>query len=587
MRKFLNILVTSFLMATKAWSVTDLDDRMDQLTEDLIRIASPNAGIGDSAQKLTSDFAGLDHEEVVAAMLPLLEHERKGVAELASHIILSCGDGVKVEHLSQLMEGYKNGGCWLPSTIGVIGTDEAIEFLAKEFRARPERGQIDQALVKLANRAVPFLLAEFDDASPHSENVFFEELRRVLRSMNGSPVNAVPHLIKVAESGEIEIARRKQAVLTIGHVGEASVPYFPRLRVLAQQHPKEFETVVIQSIIASGTRESAVLLADQVDAGAGYQAMSKIIDLRSAGKGIGPRAIKWLEMADLESRVFAVRLLGAIGYTESRTQLEELLLSTRDWRIAYAATKSLADIRAKESIPALEVAAKEYWLPVVRVAAENALRILRLPDESLNQSIRPREGFIDYLFISDEMVEASDQGLKVLSPKQQVIGKKMEMLVFRRQFPAFAQKLTEIWVDGQTKPPLDRGLVRVVPLGAGMLLGATNGDWAGGLFHVTREGEYKNLLTANIHGIERWQGRCFAAAGLNTTTLTRGVLYEVVQEARGLRLEPWFVLPGSPKQMWISRGGSLVVECEGGTIDFKSMVEFDYYTSGQNGSMNK
>jgi len=130
-------------------------------------------------------------------------HENKGIPYLASYVILECKDGLRPEHLDQLKKGFHNGGGWLPMAIGELGTDAAAEFLANEFRANPEiHGQVDAALIRMGERAVPFLLKEFDDADPEREQRHFEGLRHVFKGdmyegMKDKAEIAIPRLMKV------------------------------------------------------------------------------------------------------------------------------------------------------------------------------------------------------------------------------------------------------------------------------------------------------------------------------------------------------------------------------------------------------
>ena len=150
---------------------------LDSLKSELIEVARPQSGIGEDGQELTKKMVKLDHEKVVEALLPLLKHKKKGVPYLASYIISDCRNGLKAENLDQLKEGYKNGGSWLPHAIGSLGTDAAIEFLIKEFRGNPKiHGQVDSALMKMDKAVIPFILKEFDNADPKSEQQFFEGL---------------------------------------------------------------------------------------------------------------------------------------------------------------------------------------------------------------------------------------------------------------------------------------------------------------------------------------------------------------------------------------------------------------------------
>ncbi|MEO0797509.1 MAG: hypothetical protein AAFX93_20355 [Verrucomicrobiota bacterium] len=145
MRRFLPALsiVLLTLCAIQAQAKEKTGVLLAKLTDELIEAARPESGVGKTGQQVAKKLEELDHVKVVEAMIPLLKHEKKGVPYLASYVILDCKDGLRPEHLEQLKEGYRNGGGWLPNAIGSLGTDEAAEFLAKEFRANPQtHGQV-------------------------------------------------------------------------------------------------------------------------------------------------------------------------------------------------------------------------------------------------------------------------------------------------------------------------------------------------------------------------------------------------------------------------------------------------------------
>lgn len=588
MRRFLSAIrfVPLILCAIQAHAEDKADRLLANLTAEVIEAARPESGVGKAGQEVAKKLAELHHEDVVQAMLPLLKHEKKGVPYLASYVILDCEDGLRPEHLNQLKEGYRNGGGWLPSAIGSLGTDAAAEFLAKEFRANPEiHGQVDWALISMGERAIPFLLKEFDDADPEREQGYFEGLRHLFKGdhvyegMKDKAKIAIPHLMKVAESEDVDLRRRQEAIKTIGCVGKAATHFFPRLRALAQKEPDKFAEAVTQAIVSSETSSTAEVLADKVDAGADHYTVREIALLGTEAKGVGPRVLRWLNNPNWETRVMAARTLGAIGYKDARMPLQELLSSKADWRLAYVATKSLADMRAAESIPALEEASREHWFPIVRHAAKDALRSLQHGDELEGHGATAAGDLVDYVFIDRDELSIEEDELKGLKPRKPGAERRTSFAAFQQRQPALAKKFIEFRNTNGERMLEGFGSIIEFPIDDGLLIGAAAGEWVGGLHYAPKEGEHRRLLHENISGIEKWKGRIFVASGTYHMGMNEGIIHEVAFKDGKVALVPWFVLPGLPTSMWVTEDEKLIVACVGGTLAFSGEGEFRYYGS--------
>jgi hypothetical protein len=232
MRLFLQLLLFGLISesALDAGQQTK-GEEIAALTQQLVQAATPEPGVGKEIQELAKEFSSFDPARVVEVLLPLLKHDKKGVADKASYVICAAWDSLRPAHLAQLKDGFRNGGVWLPNAIASLGTDEAAEFLAKEFRADPEiHGQLHSALLSMGEKAVPFLLKEFDDADPKLEPRYYEGLRHLFKGdhvyagLKEKAKIAIPHLLKIAESKDADLRRRQEAIMTLGCVGKAAAP---------------------------------------------------------------------------------------------------------------------------------------------------------------------------------------------------------------------------------------------------------------------------------------------------------------------------------------------------------------------------
>lgn len=588
MRRLLQLLLFGLIFESSldAGQQKKDDAEIAALTKQLVEAATADSGVDQAIQDISSKFSGFDHEKVIDALIPLLKHDKDGVADKASYVILDYTDGLRPVHLAQLKEGFRNGGGWLPTAIASLGTDEAAEFLAKEFRADPEiHGQMDWALIRMGEKAVPFLLKEFDDADPEREQRYFEGLRHIFKGdnfydgMKEKAKSAIPHLMKIAESKDVDLRLRQEAIKTVGCVGKAAASIFPRLRTLAEEEPDKFDEAVTQAIIASETSAAAEIFANKVEAGADHYMVREIALLGTEAIGVGPRVLRWLNHPSWEMRVMATRTLGAIGYKDAVTELEKLLSSKDDWRLPYAAAKSLAELRAVESTPALEELSREHWFPIVRDAAKEALRCLQHGGAIEGHGATKAGDLVDYDFIDRNKLSIKAGDLRDLKPRTRGAGRQTSFEDFKDREPNLAKKLDEIRNKNGEGMLGGIGSIIEFPIDGGMLLGRTAGEWVGGLYHVSEKGEHRLLLQKNITGIEKWNGSIFVASGINHMGLNKGIIHRIVEKDGKVAVLPWFVLPGMPTSMWVTEDEKLIVACMGGTLAFSDEGEFHYYGS--------
>ncbi len=349
--------------------------------------------------------------------------------------------------------------------------------------------------------------------------------------------------------------------------------------MLAQEEPEKFNEAVTQAIVLSETSLTAEVLADKVEAGADHYTVREIALLGTKAKGVGPRVLRWLENPNWEMRVLSARTLGAIGHKDAVKTLEGLLSSKADWRLAYVATKSLADLRAIESIPALEEVSKKHWFPVVRGAAKAALRSLQQGEVLEGNGAATAGDLVDYVFVDREKLSVEDGDLKDLKPRKRSAGRQTSFDTFKNQKPALAKKFIEVRNTNGEGILEGLGHITEFPIDGGVLLGASAGEWVGGLHFAPENGEYQRLLHENITGIQNWKGHVFVASGSYHMGMNEGIIHRVVVKEGRAAIHPWFVLPGMPTSMWVTEDEKLIVSCIGGTLVFSDEDEFRYYGS--------
>jgi hypothetical protein len=101
----------------------------------------------------------------------------------------------------------------------------------------------------------------------------------------------------------------------------------------------------------------------------------------------------------------------------------------------------------------------------------------------------------------------------------------------------------------------------------GWLLGGDRGEWGGELVLLDETGRSRRLVDDNIGGLAPLGARVVAIGGLAHLSSNRGLVYEVIRDAKGnWSAHPWRVLPGAPWGSALESDGSLLIDTNGGTV---------------------
>jgi hypothetical protein len=218
--------------------------------------------------------------------------------------------------------------------------------------------------------------------------------------------------------------------------------------------------------------------------------------------------MKFLGSPNAEELAAAVTALGYIGYDTAIPQIEQQLRSS-DWRVVYAAARSLGWLAATGSIPALERIASDHWLPEVREQASTAVDALKGHGRMARPpSFEGRDGAGLLFFF----------GRGFMSPP------------ILRSSPACGSRRWQ-WQDIQFSQPPPR--VTRLPVGTGELIGTNRGEWGGALVWQPADGQAQPLLKHNVVGIEPAEGGAIALFGLAHMGFVDGYAVRVSQRGDG------------------------------------------------------
>ncbi len=306
----------------------------------------------------------------------------------------------------------------------------------------------------------------------------------------------------------------------------------------------------------------------------------RLAELKEGALPAGPLLARYLDCTNWNTRVFAARALGYVGYTNAGSQLAGLLQNEEDWRLVIVAVESLGRLRDQTAVANLSAVAQTHWFSPVRDAATNALAAIEglatyAPSGGNNWPWFGFDGWAAYQYCNSHAEPVFDVDL----------GDRGGVLEFGRLFGA-----NRLW-NGRLRYTIDVRAVRNIPIKGtgsfhceeysttqrvipdvalrvadGYIVGRDLGEFGGELAFRDRHGTAFILLGENTAGIFRLGDAIVSVTGLGHMLTNKGVLYRVVRLTDGWHALAWRVLPGAPRCSSLLADGNLFVSCVGGSI---------------------
>jgi HEAT repeat protein len=515
-------------------------------------VATDGPGVGPEERELAMAVQALG-ARAVPELIKLLESDRSNVRTLAGYTLRKV-DGLKPEHLPALVKARKNGDGWIPLAIARIGTPEAVAFLIEDLRNDPQTAtQVTVALQVLGGKAAPGVAKLLRCADPCDEKVL-EAAVYVLSDTEGPAAVAVPILLDIANDAKLSRASRRSALAAIRGIGKASAPYASQLISLKARAP-EF-TAEIDAALAGVGATAAVPSLLQLLERDSEQALRQIAGLGRNGRDTGPTVIKYLADSRWDTRVEAAIALGQIGYAPAEGPLRNALTNEDDWRLVYAATLALAQLKAIRSVDALRRVRDSHWYAPVSAQAASALRHIesgtpiteyerwrfapipgsprtcsrvaeKLVVESENQKLRSPEHLYKRLELAKESVEQTFGVLARNDEKQ-------------RRIPEIFFKVADGW-----------------------LAGTGRGTEEGELVHMPAKGPRAVIIASSIQDIFVLNGQLVAVSGERDLEQNRGILLKIDRDGRGkYRATPWKRLPAVAEEARLLEDERILINTE-------------------------
>lgn len=588
-----------------AASVALAETPLPELIARIEPMASDGKGIREEERKLADEIA-LHKTAAADLLLPLLKSESKDLRELAGYCVsrLPAGSLLK-RHLPELTEACRKERGWLPNAIAYIDSDAALAFLAAEYRREPQTdAQIDHALIRTAPRCLPHLLRELA-AAQEGDTGFLETLPVLWLKMSENAAPSIDSLLLMAQDKANPLFRRKCAIACLGAIWRSAKDAIPQLKALAKDNPGPIADAVREALKFALAQEAALELL----AGAVAQARDKgelyaFRDLAELGEEAAPARVHLMALLgdpDPNVRLGACRTLGFTGRPELCWPALAHALKDPDWRVSFSACLSLAQLKDKEAIPALEKLAASHWYPRVRHAAALAVHRIKGTTPSDEQArftagnVAGNKSPEAFFFIFGE---SNGQSSPLGSEAIRKLGANPpgSPFVLWETSDASSDKIPSIKslhprlygsireaspkaTDG-TWPPDARASVMTARPGVSFVA-VEAGEWVGGLFVIGEDNKATNILDENITALLDWDGRLVALSGIDHMGMSEGAVHEIIPSGDKWTSKMIHALPGCPILGALLPDGRLLANCEGGAVAISKDGKFEYLGSGE------
>jgi HEAT repeat protein len=294
---------------------------------------------------------------------------------------------------------HKEPGGWIARPLGQIGTREAIEALAEDVRLHGAQNQSGGALSQIGDRVFPYLLPLLSDDRQWRDAAW------IMRDMKTKAADGLDTWLAIALDPARPERDRVGALRGVGILGSTAKMVAPKIRPLLSANDSDgmiYETAKkVLAAMGDETMASETVSACAPSTYPFEESFDSTMCLERAaayGDAVLPYAnpilTTFTNSRTGADRASGASFLGYIGYGPARQRLLELLQDS-DWRVVYAAARSLGWLGAREAIPDLTAVARTHWLGDVRNEAANVISDLRSSDGSTSRPAA-RDGTLDF-----------------------------------------------------------------------------------------------------------------------------------------------------------------------------------------------
>jgi HEAT repeat protein len=403
----------------------------------------------------------------------------------------------------------KDPGGWVARPLGRIATPEAVHALVEDLPNGSE-SQTGFVLSHLGAKAIPYLFPLLEGAQGS------EPAARAISDMGDLAMPFASSWVALASDTQKPLNVRLAALRGIAALGPRAMPVCAGLHplltdpdpVLQSQARVTFKAVR-DPIVVMQLAQACRPVAPQFDPLA-FESFMCLREIASYGEGARDASrllLPFLKSQNATERVDAITVLGMSGYQPAVSQIESEL-GSQDWRIVYAAIRSLGWLGEGGAAAKIEEVASGFWLPEVREIGIKTVSALRFPkgraDRPTAESMQSGEGPFE---IDERILEKA-----AACPSQRW---KWQDVVF--EMPAKVR---------QSDNSLN--------LWGGTLSGTDRGEFIGQLTWRTDTAKPEIILTDNVTAISRTEdGNAIALFGLAHMGFNYGYVLRLDRDSEG------------------------------------------------------
>lgn len=431
------------------------------------------------------------------ALLERAGRSDPGWSNYAGALLMAWTDFTPADVPALIKALKRQPGGWIARALGQVATPPAIAALVEDVREHGAQSQSGWALKTVGVKAVPYLMPLLEDDKKWNDGA------SILTEMGGAIVNLAPGWSALALDAAQPVAKRVAALRALGAIHPRVTAQGPRLRPLLKDGDEQVRAAAEEALrdLGDASTLEAMFAACQpaLENGApepfsslhfNAWCLEKIAATGAQAKPLGPAiAARFLTSPNGADRNIAA---GALGYIGDETAIPKLiaLLGDPDWRVAYAAARSLGWLHATAAAPALAKLAANHWLADVRAMAQAAL-----------DSLKPGAAPLDRPPLRD---------FGSMPPA-------VPLEVEATLAPDVAPCASAQWRYGGVlfgEPQKRRESVTGGALGSGLFSVEDEGEWGGGLFWRPPGGDLgRAVLAINSQGVELSSTGAVAAFG--------------------------------------------------------------------------
>lgn len=434
----------------------------------------------------------------------------------------------------------KDPGGWSARPLGEIGTPEAIRVLVEDLPKGSEN-QTNFALAHLGSEAVPFLFPLLEDQETA------KPAQRVISEMDSTVLPVASRWAQCAADQSQPLRIRLAALRGIAALGDKARDAAASLTGLLSSPEAELRTEVYLTLRATHNQTvihqvaaSCRPRAEQFDSLAlgALMCLREIAAYGEDAKDVGQDLLPFLSSMNGAEKEYGITTMAAIGYSPALPQIVAAL-SSPDWRVTYAAARSIGWLGDKDAVPELQAVASTHWLPEVREEANRAISALLSPEGRLSGPVAPFE---------------IDRAVLGVTP------------------PCAGHRWTWKNVSFVLRQPLgDREQYTSLPFQGGKLKGTNQGEWGGTLaweragLHLKSELIYRD----NVVEMESDDDGAMVLFGVSHMGLTDGYVLRVGRASDGAwRLSEVARLPAEGEALTSVAPGTFAALSQGRVVVF-------------------